>query len=352
MQAALAQHYVGGAYFPKGGSSSIAKTLVASIIARGGQVFATSPVEAILTKKARFSQGFRATGVRVRGIDILVRKSVISDAGYTKTFGLVPNSSPLVNEQAGASQKKLNDFNMRPSPAFFMLCVGLDGTDTELNLPAQNVWHVKDWDHDAYMHDMASMEVAEFLKVDPPLIFISNGSAKDPDYVQRHPGTATITLVAWTNRKWFDIYANSDHQHRNEEYENLKRVVTDKMLQVLYRHFPKTQGRVKVAEMGSPLTAIKYLGRATGEIYNLDHGVERFKSLGAQLALHPQTTVKNLYLAGQDQLAVSVEGAMLSGVFACARANLFAFTLVCAPALFVFLSLSLIFRGCAIGQEQ
>jgi all-trans-retinol 13,14-reductase len=249
MQAALQQHYDGGAYFPKGGSSSIAKTLVASIIARGGEVFATSPVESILTKKARFSQGFRAMGVRVRGVDVLVRKSVISDAGYAKTFGLTPNSSPLVNEEAGASQKKLNNFNMRQSPAFFYLCVGLDGTDTELNLPAQNVWHLKDWEHDAYMHTMASMEVAEFLKMDPPLVFVSNGSAKDPDYAERHPGTATVTLVAWANPKWFDIFANSDHQHRDEEYENIKRVVTDKMLQILYRHFPKTQGRVKLAGM-------------------------------------------------------------------------------------------------------
>jgi all-trans-retinol 13,14-reductase len=337
MQAFMEKHYDGGAYFPKGGSSSIAKTLVASIIARGGEVFATSTVESILTKKAWFSQGFRAMGVRVRGVDVLVRKSVISDAGYVKTFGLAPKSSPLVNEEAGASQKKLNDFNMRPSPAFFYLCVGLDGSDTELNLPAQNVWHVKDWDHDAYMHNMASLEAGEFLKMDPPLVFVSNESAKDPDYAQHHPGTATVTMVAWANPKWFNIFASSDHQHRTEEYEKLKRVVTDKMLQVLYRHFPKTQGRVKVAEMGSPLTANKYLGRTTGEIYNLDHTVERFISLGAQLALHPQTTVKNLYLVGQDQLAVSIEGAMLSGVFACARANLVAFTLVCVPALFAFL---------------
>ena len=302
-------------------------------------MFATSPVESILTKKARFSQGFRAMGVRVRGVDILVRKSVISDAGYSKTFGLAPNSSPLVNEEAGVSQKKLNNFNMRPSPAFFYLCVGLDGNDAELCLPAQNVWHVKDWDHDAYMHDLASMEVAEFLKKDPPLVFVSNGSAKDPDYGQRHPGTATITLVAWTNPKWFDIFANSDHQHRNEEYANLKRVVTEKLLQVLYRHFPKTEGRVTIAELGSPLTANKYLGRATGEIYGIDHTVERFESLGAQLALHPQTTVQNLYLAGQDTLAVSVMGATLSGVFACARANIFAFAVLCIPALLVMLPL-------------
>jgi all-trans-retinol 13,14-reductase len=64
MQAFMESHYDGGAYFPKGGSSSIAKTLVAAILRRGGQVFANSPVERILVQKNWFGKAYQAVGVR------------------------------------------------------------------------------------------------------------------------------------------------------------------------------------------------------------------------------------------------------------------------------------------------
>jgi hypothetical protein len=56
--------------------------------------------------------------------------------------------------------------------------------------------------------------------------------------------------------------------------------------------------------------------------------VGRFTSLGAQLALHPQTTVKNLYMCGQDVLAVGIVGATMSGFLTCARVNLLSFLTV------------------------
>ena len=104
------------------------------------------------------------------------------------------------------------------------------------------------------------------------------------------------------------------------------------MLQVLHAHFPRTKDRVAYAELGTPLSVNKYLGRGNGEIYNLDHTVSRFDSLGAQLALHPETTIPGLHLAGQDTAAVSIEGATMSGVFVSARISSRALLFICIPA--------------------
>jgi all-trans-retinol 13,14-reductase len=339
VQAFMESHYDGGAFFPKGGSTSIAKTLVAAIQRRGGKVFAAAPVETIITKKDAWGRE-TAVGVCVRGVKVLSRKGVISGAGFARTFetgsGGVP---PLVtDEQASAAQLALIHSNglvqspLKPSNAFFYLFVGLNGTDEELGLPAQNIWHLQSWNHDELFQEMLNTEsIDEALKTKLPLVFLSNESAKDPDYQKRHPGKSTITMVAWTNPQWFSTWSDTKHGNRGQDYEAIKAKMTKQLLEVLYLHFPKTKGKVAVTELGTPLSVNKYLGRINGEIYNLDHNVSRFDSLGAQLALHPQTTIKNLYLTGQDANFVSIEGATMSGFFTAARFSIFAFLFAYLP---------------------
>jgi all-trans-retinol 13,14-reductase len=155
MQAFMDNHYTGGAFFLKGGSTSIAKTLTAAIQRRGGQVLAKATVERVLTKTTWFGR-HKAVGVRVNGIDIRVRKAVISDAGYSKTFEVDSHGNPpLVSDHLASSKqlalvqhKKDRPPLLQPSHAFFYLFVGLNGTDKELHLPGQNIWHLRDWDHD------------------------------------------------------------------------------------------------------------------------------------------------------------------------------------------------------------
>jgi len=336
----MESHYDGGASFPKGGSTSIAKTLVAAIQRRGGKVFAASPVERILTKKDMWGHE-TATGVCVRGVNVLTRKGVISGAGFTKTFETGPDGMPPLVSDKGVSAAQLallhsskdtSQLPFKQSNAFFYLFVGLDGTDQELGLPAQNIWHLQNWNHDELLQNLLNADnVQEALELEPPLVFLSSESAKDPDYEKRHPGKSTVTMVAWTNPSWFREWSETKHGDCGKEYEAMKAKMTDTLLKILYLHFPKTKGKVAVTELGTPLSVNKYLGRTSGEIYNLDHTVSRFETLGAQLALHPQTTIKYLYLAGQYATVVSIEGATMSGFFAASRLSIFALLFVCLP---------------------
>ena len=47
-----------------------------------------------------------------------------------------------------------------------------------------------------------------------------------------------------------------------------------------------------------------------GEIYGLDHDPQRFE----QSWLRPKTTIRGLYLTGQDVVTCGVSGAMLGGL--------------------------------------
>ena len=176
MTALLDMHYMGGGFFPKGGSTSIARTLVAAVERRGGHVFASSPVEQILTMKNMFGQ-HSAYGVRVHGVDVLVKKFVISDAGVMKTFGLDSDDyskhKALVDIEAGTLQRSLfhkqNDKKLdavTPCISDLSLFIGLDRSDNDLGLLAQNIWHVHDWDHDEAWRKMMSDTSAGELTVD------------------------------------------------------------------------------------------------------------------------------------------------------------------------------------------
>mmetsp|Transcript_14328 Transcript_14328/g.28902 ORF Transcript_14328/g.28902 Transcript_14328/m.28902 type:complete len:663 (+) Transcript_14328:82-2070(+) len=326
IQAFMESHYNGGGFFPKGGSSSIAKTLVAAIQRRGGHVFAAAPIDKIVTSRKCYGE-YKATGVIVKGVEVRARKAVISDAGFNRTFDTVNERPPLVDQVAGAHQlalvhQKESMSPFSPSFAFFYLFIGLEGTDHELGLRGQNIWHVANWDHGKNAQELfAAATMEEALDKPPPLVFLSNVSAKDPDFGTRCPGKSTVTMIVWTDARWFDAYKNTTHEDRGQSYRRAKDKMTHTMLEVLHFHFPLTRGRVVFSDLGTPLSANKYLGRVAGEIYNLDHNESRFRSLNAQLALHPQSTVRNLYLTGQDVMAVSVEGAILSGCFTASRVS-------------------------------
>jgi len=333
IQSVLETHYKGGAYFPRGGSMALAKTIISAINRRGGHVFVLSPVEEILTKKCLFG-GHQAIGVRVRGVDVMVRKCVVSDAGFRNTFGDHSSTDeaeekPLVGIDAGKIQRSLiydqkkgqvsGQDLVEPSPSDFSLFVGLDATDGDLGLSAMNVWHLKGWNHDENLNKMFQADGWADMMDEEPFIFLSSESAKDSDYAKRHPGKATVELFAPAKYEWFLKWSATQSKHRGKTYEEIKSRMVEYLLEVLYLHFPQTKGHVVFTSLGTPLTNNHYLGRKRGEVYNLDHTIARFSTLKAQRALHPQTTVKNLYLTGQDAFCVSVSGSTMSGFLTAGR---------------------------------
>ena len=294
VHAMIARHYLYGGFYPVGGSWQIAKTIIPKIQAGGGEVFTYARVREIIVDDGR------VTGVEMQDGHRIVCDNVISSAGVDNTFRhLLPAA---ITEQFGYA-KKLEAVE----PSFGHLCVyiGLKQTAEELGLGTTNFWIYPSNDFDGAVDTFVRDPDAEF-----PVVYISFPSAKDPDYLNRHPGTATIEIVAPAPYEWFSRWRDQTWGKRGDDYDAMKQAFGDRLMEHLYDKLPALRDKIDYYEVSTPLSTDWFGGYQHGELYGLAHTPQRMK----QDWLRPQTTVPGLWLTGQDILTCGVTGAMMAGM--------------------------------------
>lgn len=294
MHAMVAKHYMNGGSYPVGGAAKIAETIIPVIQKSGGEVFTYAGVEEILIKKNK------AYGVRLKKGEVLTADSIVSCAGL---FPTMENLLPAHIQQKYKLKEQLNKVEVSSSH----LCVyaGFKGSAEELKIPKTNFWIYPDFDHDKNVQAFN-----ENLGEDMPLTYISFPSAKDPSWNERFPNKSTVEIVAPCKPEWFDEWRSSTWNKRGEGYESLKQDLQERLLASLYKYMPQLADKLDFAELSTPLSTQWFQWNKEGEIYGLNHTVDRFK----QDWLHPQTPIKNLYLTGSDIVTAGVGGALIGGV--------------------------------------
>ncbi len=290
----IAQHYMNGGYYPVGGASRMAESIIPVIQASGGEVFTYASVEKIDLEKGK------AVGVTMADGQSIRAPLVISNAGVINTF------SKLLPREAPASQRYRPLLeHIEPSMASMCLYIGLRDSADNLGLPKSNFW--------IYPSEHYEAELAKQTD-DPdsaiPLVYISFPSAKDPDFLRRYPGRATIEIVAPGPYQWFAAWADQPWGKRGDDYEALKEKLSQRLLEELYRKLPHLRGKVDYYELSTPLSTDFFCRYSHGEIYGLNHNPERFE----QNWLKPKTSIPGLYLTGQDVMTCGVLGAMVGGL--------------------------------------
>ena len=97
MHALIAGHYFNGGFYPVGGASQMAATIIPQIQASGGDVFTYADVTGIVVEKGR------AVGVTMADGHCLYAQTIISNAGAVNTFlDLLPAA---LSEKLGYKQK-------------------------------------------------------------------------------------------------------------------------------------------------------------------------------------------------------------------------------------------------------
>jgi all-trans-retinol 13,14-reductase len=258
--AMIARHYLYGGYYPIGGAWKIAESIIPKIQKAGGEVFTYARVKQILVENGR------VRGVEMKDGHRIDCTCVISSAGIDNTFNhLLP--ADVVKQCS--YKKKLE--HVQPSFAHLGVYIGLAETAEELGLPKTNYWIYPSSDYDADVEAFLEDKNAPF-----PVVYISFPSAKDPDYLNRHPGTSTIEIVA----------------------------------PAPYQKLPQLRGKIDYFEVSTPLSTDWFGGYRHGELYGLAHTTERMQ----QKWLRPQTKIAGLWLTGQDILTCGVTGAMMAGM--------------------------------------
>uniref|UniRef100_A0A8C3CAJ6 All-trans-retinol 13,14-reductase n=1 Tax=Cairina moschata TaxID=8855 RepID=A0A8C3CAJ6_CAIMO len=287
MHSVLVNHYLHGAWYPKGGAGEIAFHTIPIIQRAGGNVLGRAPVQSILLD----SQG-KACGVSVKKGQEVVKifaPTIISDAGLFNTYErLLPAEAralPEIQSQLGM---------VKHGEAGFSVFVGLTGSSQELGLEATNYFVYPGNNLDEIMKRYLTSSRDEAAK-SIPFLFVTCPSAKDPTWEMRHPGKSTLAIVTFAKYEWFEEWKDEPVNKRGDAYEDLKKTFVDAVMEVVFKLYPNIEDKIEYISGGSPLTNQHYIASPRGEIYGIDHDTTRMRA-EAIATMRPQTVVPNLYL--------------------------------------------------------
>jgi all-trans-retinol 13,14-reductase len=294
IHAMIVNHFIFGAYYPKGGADRIAHYISKKIEAQGCKVYVNAGVDEIVVKDDQVA------GVKI-GDRFVAAKSVISTVGVNNTFKHLMSAE--LSEKCGYSLK-----NVKASTGHLCLYLGLDQSDEELGLPKHNIW--------SYEHDNIDQVLDEITTANAgqKFAYLSFPSAKDSEWQEKHPHKATIQALSLGKFEWFEKFQDQTVMKREEAYDAMKKEFEESMLKKLIELYPQIEGHIVVSEVSTPLSTQTYCNYEHGEIYGIDHTPERFDLP----ILRVQTKIKGLRLAGQDIVTAGVGGALMSGILCAA----------------------------------
>ncbi|MGH6628360.1 MAG: phytoene desaturase family protein, partial [Burkholderiales bacterium] len=242
----------------------------------------------------------RAIGVMMENGDRLLANKIVSSVGARLTYDkLLPEAVRVQHRYPEKLQK------VRPSASNIGIFAGFKGSARDLKLPKTNLW--------VYPTPHHEQNEAAYLKNpegDFPLLYISFPSAKDPEWDKHYPNKSTVQIISMAPYEWFEQWRGSTWNQRGAEYEVFKEKLTERLLVELYKQMPQLWEALDYCELATPLSTEWFHLYDRGEIYGLDHNLQRFQ----QNWLHPVTPVKGLYLTGQDVVTAGVGGALMGGV--------------------------------------
>lgn len=305
--AMLMNHYIPGAFYPRGGTSEIAFQIIPVIEKYGGRVLVDAPVTQILVNDKGRAHGVRLTR-NGNNIDLFARR-VISDAGVINTFKhLLPKE-----EAMKAPLYHFINRDVEPSISFLTVFAGMEGSSTELGLNKANTWAFLREDYEQDLRDYCDMPVEEAADGECPLMFVSFPSAKDSSWEEKYPGKSVALIITLCPWKWFQRWEEGRVKHRGDDYNDLKERIGRQMWKQCTQLFPKLEGRLDYLDIGTPLSNKYYLGQPEGEMYGLHHSRHRFDP-EISMYLRPQSGVPGLWLTGQDLISAGFSGGMHGGL--------------------------------------
>ena len=296
-QAPMAVHalvtgvYNAGSYYPVGGPSRFAQTLVPVIEAAAGEVRLRADVKRILTRDGQAcGVEFEQDGLRRQEL----ARQVISAMGVANTVAC------LDADIAAAWQQCIR--TLAPGVSYVTLFVGLEGDIAAAGAGTANHWIYEHEDIGAIWHNPADE--------DAPSLFVAFPSLKDPT----SPGKPTAEVVAVLDAAAFASWLSVPDDPRSEDYQAFKAWIEQRLLLQFLRHFPALKPMVRFHELSTPVTQLRYVRSPDGAMYGVEMTAERLISP----ALHVRTPLPGLLLAGQDVTSPGVPGAFMGGLMAAA----------------------------------
>lgn len=297
----ICNHYLNGAYYPKGGSGT----------------FRDAFLNALRENGVEMKNRSRVTGIDKRGGEFFVESEsgekysarvVISDADPVITLG------NLVNPQLIPSKIQKKVQHLRPSIGAFCAFIGTDLDLPSLGITDANIHHHEDYDINKIYGILNSPSLPQGV----PYYFLTSPSVKDPKGEHSPKDRHTIEIFMWLNRSIFEKWSNLPSMKRGEDYMVLKEKIGERVIKAAERYIPDLSKHLDYVEYATPLSNEYWVNAVQGGSYGPEMtpdqmGPGRFNEFTAG--------IDGLFIVGAGTLSGGIMSCIASGVLAAGKAS-------------------------------
>jgi all-trans-retinol 13,14-reductase len=293
-------HYLDGAYYPKGGSGAFRDAFVGSLQSNGAEMKARSRVVRIKKRGNEFQ-------VETEAGETYTARVVISNADPVLTLGT------LIDPQIVPAKIRKKVQLLRPSIGAFYAFIGTDLDLPALGISSANIHHYERFDTNKIHETVSTSTLQEKISG----YFITSPSVKDPDGGHAPLDRHTLEIVTSVNYHVFEKWSDSPSMKRGDEYEALKEKMGKDLVRAAERYIPNLSGHLDFAEYATPLTNEYWVNAVEGGCYGPEQtpdqvGPGRFSSFTAG--------IEGLFLVGAGTIGGGIMPCVLSGVIAGGKA--------------------------------
>jgi len=299
VHAGFLDHYLKGAYYPRGGGQVLPARLVEVLRANGGEVRTRQRVDRILIEDGR------AAGVRLTTGEELRAPTVISNADVKRTLLDMVGAEHI----SPATAARVDAYRM--ALPIFCVYLGLD-IDLRERMPNTNYWYCDSFDLEDIYQTCYDGRLPEHF----PLL-ITTASVKDP-HTRRiaPPGCSSIEIMTWVPAN-YDVWgvhegpAAGEKYHRDRDYRSNKERLTELMIDGAEHPLPGIREHIVWKEAATPVTQERFTLSTGGTSYGIEMAVDQ----SGPNRPAPATEIPGLFLTGASTTSGhGIVGTMRGGV--------------------------------------
>ena len=293
-------HFLNGAYYPKGGSGAFRDAFVSALRRNGAEMKTNSRVVRI-EKRGNEFQVETETGEQHTA------RVVISNADPVITLG------KLIDPQLVPAKIQKKVRLLRPSIGAFYAFIGTDLDLPALGISSANIHHYEQFDINRIYEGIRSSTLQEKILH----YLMTSPSVKDPDGGHAPPNHHTVEIVTLVDYHVFEKWSNSPSLKRGDEYKALKERIGEGLVKAAERYIPNLSGHLDCVEYATPLTNEYWVNAVKGGCLGPEQtpdqvGPGRFSSFTAG--------IEGLFLVGAGTIGGGIMPCVASGVLAGAKA--------------------------------
>jgi len=278
----IANSYIQSSYRFIGGSGQMANFLIKSIRDFGGTVIKNKKVIKLNMDGKKISNATTSDG------DIFYADNFISNVHPNPTFKMLPKeaTNKIYFKRVSGLENSISVFSLY-----------ITFKKESFKYLNYNIYHHK-------TNDVWTEKNYKEKEWPKSLLFLTQVPKDTSEFADG------ATVMAFINYSEFAKWEGTEIENRPEDYNTLKKLKENKLLDLVEERFPGIKNSIKSVYSSTPLTYKDYTATHEGSIY----GVSRDFNSQARSTILPNTKIPNLFLTGQNTNMHGVMGVTVGAV--------------------------------------